>query len=353
MLRPFAGGMAPPKATKAAAEEQQALKVQWSLDRLADGGEGTQAENAAFLASIPSSQATAVAMREQGVVAVLLALLKARRWDGPASDVPRQLALTLGNILKQDEAACGQARSSGGGAVLGSLLADTAAAVAAEDSLWDAGHAEAAALEILKALILLVEVDMECQMAACKAGAVGAALQLLSSSTAVRRKATELLRELLLAVAAAPDRSVYDAFADALPAAFPQLHNMLADHTRTFGTVLRTEEALISDILSEVVAHPACSEAKLAELQPHLMAMIAVFVHCSNSRGRRFTPEIEQALANALLAIAAREKLAAGIRRDQPQFELLRSFQAALSSPLAAAAVKQSLAQLQSFVSDL
>lgn len=51
--------------------------------------------------------------------------------------------------------------------MLGSLLADTAAAVAAEDSLWDAGHAEAAALEILKALILLVEVDMECQVSTC------------------------------------------------------------------------------------------------------------------------------------------------------------------------------------------
>ncbi len=60
-----------------------------------------------------------------------------------------------------------------------------------------------------------------------------------------------------------------------------------------------------------------------------------------------------QALANALLVIAARERLAAGIRQDPLQFEALRSFQAALSSPLAAAAVKQSLAQLQSFVTAL
>jgi len=60
-----------------------------------------------------------------------------------------------------------------------------------------------------------------------------------------------------------------------------------------------------------------------------------------------------QALANALLAIVAEEDLAAGMRADPPTFEMLRAFQGQLSSPLAAAAVKQMLAQLQSFVTAL
>lgn len=62
---------------------------------------------------------------------------------------------------------------------------------------------------------------------------------------------------------------------------------------------------------------------------------------------------VPQALANALLAIVAEEELAAGIRAHPPTFEMLRAFQGQLSSPLAAAAVKQMLAQLQSFVTAL
>lgn len=49
-------------------------------------------------------------------------------------------------------------------------------------------------------------------MAACSAGAVHAALQLLQSPQSVRRRATDLLRELLAGIAAAPDASVFDAF---------------------------------------------------------------------------------------------------------------------------------------------
>lgn len=45
----------------------------------------------------------------------------------------------------------------------------------------------------------------------------------------------------------------------------------------------------------QVVSHPACDEARLAELQPLLMDVIAMFVRCNSSRGRRFAPEIEQA----------------------------------------------------------
>lgn len=56
--------------------------------------------------------------------------------------------------------------------------------------------------------------------------------------------------------------------AQALPAAFPQLHNMLADHTRTFGTVLRNEEALISDILSEVRPQDGISPSGCDNLCP-------------------------------------------------------------------------------------
>lgn len=62
---------------------------------------------------------------------------------------------------------------------------------------------------------------------------------------------------------------------------------------------------------------------------------------------------VVQALANAMLAIVAEESLAADIRGDPPTFELLRGFQVQLSSPLAAAAVKQMLAQLQSFITAL
>lgn len=36
--------------------DQLALEVQWSLERLADGNEETQSQNAHFMAGIPSSQ---------------------------------------------------------------------------------------------------------------------------------------------------------------------------------------------------------------------------------------------------------------------------------------------------------
>ena len=42
--------------------------------------------------------------------------------------------------------------------------------------------------------------------------------------------------------------------AQALPAAFPLLHDMMAEHSSAFRKLLRAEEALISDILSEVGA---------------------------------------------------------------------------------------------------
>ncbi len=78
-------------------------------------------------------------------------------------------------------------------------------------------------------------------------------------------------------------------------------------------------------------------------------SLLRPFLHCFPAD----MPSCLQALAKALLAMAAQERLAAAIQRNAPQFELLRSFQAALSTPLAAAAVKQSLAQLQSFVASM
>jgi len=58
-----------------------------------------------------------------------------------------------------------------------------------------------------------IDVCDSAQVEAAGAGAVHAALTLLRAPAAVRRKATELLRELLAGVAAAPDESVYAAFA--------------------------------------------------------------------------------------------------------------------------------------------
>lgn len=60
-----------------------------------------------------------------------------------------------------------------------------------------------------------------------------------------------------------------------------------------------------------------------------------------------------QALSSCLLAIAGWENLAAKLRGSQQDFELLRSYQSLLTVPAAVAAVRQALAQLQSFVTAL
>ena len=60
-----------------------------------------------------------------------------------------------------------------------------------------------------------------------------------------------------------------------------------------------------------------------------------------------------QALSSALLAIAGQETLAAALRANAQDFEMLLNFHAALTSPMAVAAVRQALAQLRSFVSVL
>lgn len=44
-----------------------------------------------------------------------------------------------------------------------------------------------------------------------------------------------------------------------------------------------------------MVAHPACGKEQLAGMQPQVLALVALFVHCRREgRKRRFTPEIEQ-----------------------------------------------------------
>ena len=55
------------------------------------------------------------------------------------------------------------------------------------------------------------------QVAAGKEGAVHSGVALLQSTAALRRKAAEMLRELLPGVAAAPDSSMYTAFAQVHP----------------------------------------------------------------------------------------------------------------------------------------
>lgn len=331
--------------------DQQAIKVQWSLERVADGNEETQLENAKFLAAIPSTTDNAIALREQGVVLHLLALLNARRWSGASSQVPYLLACTLNNIFIRDEAACGQARSRGGPDVLARALNDSATA-AAEGS----PQAEAASLQLAQALTTVVEVHADSQAEASKAGGITATVRLMAGPPPLRRLAAELLRELLPALRAsegAAVSSVFDAFAQEAVAALPLLHTLMSEHSRAFGSTCLPQELLLYEMLSQVVTHPACGEELLDSMMAHVLSCITVFVHCSNGRAKKFPPEAEEALSSSLLAIAAREDLAAKLRGSQEDFELLRSYQSLLTVPSAVAAVRQALAQLQSFVTVL
>lgn len=331
--------------------DQQKIKVRWSLERLADGNEESQLENAQFLSGIRSTTDNAKALREQGAVPQILALLKARRWSGSASDVPRLLALTLNNIFIRDEAACGQARSSGGPEVIAEALDELTLA-----ALEGSSPAEAASLQLAQALTTAVEVHADSQAAASKSGGVAAAVRLMEGPPKVRRVALELLRELLPALQASQEESgtaVYQVYAQETVAALPQLHTMMAEHSRAFGPGHLPEELLLYEMLSQVVSHTACDEEVLRDILPHLLSCITIFVHTSNGRGKKFPPQGEEALSKCLLAIAGCEKLAAKLRGSQHDFELLRSFQSLLSVPTAVASVRQALAQVQSFVTAL
>ena len=47
--------------------------------------------------------------------------------------------------------------------------------------------------------------------------------------------------------------------------------------------------------VTQVVAHPACGKEQLAGMQPQVLALVALFVHCRREgRKRRITPEVEQ-----------------------------------------------------------